>query len=177
MRGYAISGSWRRANEELKRDVEETVGNILWDGNGIVTGGALGVDQIATETVLNHPEANPAEQLRIYLPVELEKYLEHICLRAQESFKEKIKAVTMEQAASLDELLTFIKQRYPRCIRDDSEFTKVNQESYYARIDKIVRDSHELYAFQVNDSQGVQYSIDKAIKSRKLTHVKKYHIR
>ena len=51
MRWIAISGSWRTVNEEVKKDVESAVRTIIKNGDGIVTGGALGVDYVATQLI------------------------------------------------------------------------------------------------------------------------------
>ena len=53
MKWYAISGSWRIVNDKLKKDLENIVGKIISSGDGIVTGGALGVDYIATQMILD----------------------------------------------------------------------------------------------------------------------------
>lgn len=52
MKWIAISGSWRNANSQVEKDVRETVKQITVKGNGIVTGGALGVDYWALDEAL-----------------------------------------------------------------------------------------------------------------------------
>lgn len=64
MKWYAISGSWKKIDARVRRDVEAVVRIIIRDGNGIVTGGALGVDYIATQAVLKEGKTS---QLKIYL--------------------------------------------------------------------------------------------------------------
>ncbi|MGH7202881.1 MAG: hypothetical protein ACREHC_00370 [Candidatus Levyibacteriota bacterium] len=48
MKWVGISGSWRITNKPVETDVRKAVGTILASNNGIVTGGALGVDYFAT---------------------------------------------------------------------------------------------------------------------------------
>ena len=169
MKWYAISGSWRRGNDELNLNVKETVSRIISEGNGILTGGALGVDDVATTTVLHN--GSPSKQLRIYLPVSLERYTKHLWKRAEE------RVITNQQADSLTYRLSHLKEHFPECIIDNTSFKDVNPESYYARIDRIVGECDELHAFHVNDSEGVGYSIDKAKEMGKPVHVKKYYIK
>ena len=74
MKWYAISGSWRVADENLFNDVKNVVKEIVSKGDGIVSGGALGVDYIATQVVLD--SGVPKKQLKIYLPIKLEALLD-----------------------------------------------------------------------------------------------------
>lgn len=57
MKWYAISGTWKITTPQVQEDVERVVREIISKGDGIVTGGALGVDYVATQIVLN--EGNP----------------------------------------------------------------------------------------------------------------------
>jgi len=58
MKWVAISGSWRKTNEEVENDVRQAVREIIKRGDGIVTGGALNVDYFATDEALKvNPEA------------------------------------------------------------------------------------------------------------------------
>jgi len=171
MKWCGISGSWRKANEELKTDVERAVRRIVNSGDGIITGGALGVDHIATQTVLRNA-AHPEERLKVYLPVSFERYIIHLYRRTIENV---IKAA--EQADDLAFQLISIRKKYPRCIFDNWGFEEVNPESYYARNGRIVQDCDELYAFHVNQTKGVQDAIDKARGLGKPVHIKEYSIR
>lgn len=44
MKWIAIAGTWRNINEQVEKDVRQEVSALIQEGNGIVTGGALGVD-------------------------------------------------------------------------------------------------------------------------------------
>ena len=50
-RWVGISGSWRKTNDQVESDVRNAVREIFKKSFGIVTGGALGVDYIATDEV------------------------------------------------------------------------------------------------------------------------------
>lgn len=167
MRWYGISGSWRRTSEDVANDVRQTVENIVLSGDGIITGGALGVDYIATDAVLH--SGKPENQLRIYLPTRFDVFKDHFFRRAREG------VITLESAKMLINQLNSVKNASIDCIIE-GEFNKVNEISYYARNSKIIQNCDELYAFQVNDSKGVQDAIDKARKLGKPVHIRKYTI-
>ncbi len=168
MSWYAISGSWRTINDKVKRDVERTVEKIILAGDGIINGGALGVDYIATDVVLR--KGNPRTQLRLYLPIRLEDLCKHFFKRAEEG------VITKKQAARVTSQWEEVARICRDCIYDNLGFSKANIESYYARNTKIVEDCDGLYAFQVNDSKGTKDAIDKAKRLGKEVHVKKYYI-
>ena len=75
MRWIGISGSWRASSPELVYDVKSSIKKVMEAGNGIVSGGALGVDQVATEEALRHdPEA---KHMKIIIPSTLDVYAAH----------------------------------------------------------------------------------------------------
>lgn len=168
MKWFAISGTWRTNNKKIKQDVEETTKKILKEGNGIVTGGALGVDYFATQTVLKF--GKPKKQLKVCLPIKLEDMRKHYSRRAEEG------VITKWQAKTIATQLEKIAKASPNSILDKTNYSKANKESYFARNDMIVELSDELYAFQVNDSEGVQDAINKAKALGKPIHVKKYYL-
>lgn len=167
MKWYAISGSWRTTNEQVRHDVEEMVLEIIARGDGIVTGGALGVDFIATETAL---KKGAVEQIKIYLPIKLEDFCRHYQTRAREG------VISEEQSCMITEQLQTVCRLNRQSVLDSTDYTQANVESYYARNLSVVRDSDGLFAFQVNDSQGTQDAIDKARSLGKEVTVKKYSI-
>lgn len=169
MKWYAISGSWRTINKQVKEDVESIVKRIIREGDGIITGGALGVDFIATETVIQN--GNPKEQLKIFLPIKLEVFCKHYLKRADEG------VITKEQAERIIKQLNYVKKLAPASIIDETKWKEANVESYYGRNLFIIEACNELYAFQVNESQGTQDAIDKAKELGKRRHIKKYTIK
>ena len=168
MRFYAISGSWRAIDEAVEKDVKEAVENIIKRWDWIITWGALWVDYIATQSVLSL--WNPKKQLKIYLPISLEKFCEHYHKRAVEWI------ITQEQADMITLQLKKISEISSERINDETPYTEASVESYYARNTVIIKECDELYAFQVNDSQWTQDAINKAIELWKPVIVKKYSI-
>jgi hypothetical protein len=148
-----ISGSWRVTNSEIENNVRTEVKKIISDGNGIVTGGALNVDYQATDEVLI---SGKLDQLKIFLPVSLDLFVAHYQKRAIEG------VVTQQQAKDVIKQLTIIKKLNPNSIIENLSETIVDKDSYYRRNSEVVNASDELLAFQVNQSQGTQDTIDKA---------------
>ena len=52
MKWIGISGSWRKTNKEIEEKIRNIVCEIMQRGDGIVSGGALGVDYIALDEAL-----------------------------------------------------------------------------------------------------------------------------
>lgn len=93
MKWYGISGNWRYDLPEVKKDVEYEVSEIIKQGDGVVTGGALGVDYFATEVMLKlDPKLT---KLKIFLPTPLKIYLNHYQRQANKG------VITTQQAKML----------------------------------------------------------------------------
>lgn len=156
MKWIAISGGWRKTNNQLEQDVRRTVRDIINSGEGIVSGGALGVDYIVTDEILN---LNPsADKIRIYLPTKLEIYARHYRKRANEG------VITYKQAQDLIAQLEKVKQANKKSLIENTSNTVVNTETYYKRNSKVIESADELIAFHVNKSAGTQDAINKAKK-------------
>lgn len=153
MNRVAISGSWKIATPQVERDVRKCVKDIVDAGDGIVTGGALGVDSVATDEVLSRADFQPA-QLQVILPTTLPTYSAHYRKRAEEG------VISPQQAETLIHQLEEVSQRGTLV---ELGHAAVNQESYYARNTAVLEAANRLAAFQVNGSAGTQDTIDKAI--------------
>ena len=154
MKWIAISGSWRLTSSQVENDVRELVREIIGRGDGIVSGGALNVDWFAVDEAMKFDER--AEKTKVILPTSLEIYAAHYRMRAKEG------VITEDQAERLVQQLEKIKNQNSTSLLENSETLIVNVESYYARNAKVIEFADELHAFQVNQSQGVQDTIDKA---------------
>lgn len=167
MKWVAISGSWRRSNPEIENDVREAVAGVIKRGDGIVTGGALGVDFVATEEALKH---NPeADRIKIIIPTPFDIYAAHYRKRASEG------VITLEQAEALIGLLSAVKQRREQSLIE-MRHSVLNEESYYDRNTQVLEDADELLAFQVNRSLGTQDTVDKAHGLGLVVTLKQYTI-
>jgi predicted Rossmann fold nucleotide-binding protein DprA/Smf involved in DNA uptake len=168
MKWIGITGSWRKTGEEVEKDVRAAVKEIIERGDGIVTGGALNVDWYATDEAL---KLNPAAtQIKVCLPVTLERYAAHYRKRADEG------VITHEQAERLIEQLTKLKTGNSAALIEHPTNTVVDPTTYFERNTQVVELSDEILGFQVNDSGGVQDTVDKAHAQGKPVAVKKYVI-
>lgn len=150
MKWIAIAGAWRKTNSQIKEEIIKVVNEIISAQNGIVSGGALGVDYIATEEALRLNG-----QLKIIIPSTLDTYSKHYLNRADEG------VITKEQAEALITQLEEVKKRGFLIEGDDDV---LNKDTYYSRITKIIENADELVAFHVNESAGTQDTISKAEK-------------
>ena len=128
MKWIGISGSWRKTNNEIEEKLRAIVRETFEAGNGIVSGGALGVDYIATDEALKR---NPnADRIKIFLPTTLEKYSEHYRKHA------KLGTITNEQAEKLIAQLEKLKQANPGSLIENpnTDFTEeTKKKMYYER--------------------------------------------
>jgi hypothetical protein len=152
MRWVGISGGWRKTNKEIENKVRNDVRQIIQRGDGIVSGGALGVDYIALDEALkNDPKAR---RIKIFIPTTLEKYAEHYRKHA------RLKNITSEQAESLIKQLTLLKQINPKALIEnpDANFTEETKRvMYYERNSRTIDASDELRAFRIKtkESEGM----------------------
>jgi hypothetical protein len=167
MRWIAISGSWRITNRRVEKDVRRAVAEIFARGNGLVTGGALGVDFIATDEMLRH-DPN-ARRIHIIIPAPIKVFADHFRKRAAEG------VITSDQAECLIGQLTDVRHRNPEALTEMSHDV-LNERTYYDRNNEILKCADELLAFQVNGSLGVQDTIDKARRLGLDIEVKTYQI-
>lgn len=149
----AISGSWRTVSADVEHDVRAVVADVYARGGGIVTGGALGVDYIATDEALKHDPA--AARLKIILPTSLSDYASHYFKRAAEG------VISQKQAEDLTAQLGAVRAANPAALVE-MHYTVCTPKTYYARNTAVLDAADSLAAFQVNGSAGTQDTIDKA---------------
>jgi len=153
MKWIGISGS-RQTNKQVEEDVRREVDAVLKRGDGIVAGGAMGVDYFASDEVIK--QGLGKDKLKICLPATLDLYSKHYRKRAIEG------VVTNEEAEILISQLNNVKELIGKNLNENILNTEVNATTYYERNGKIVELSDELLAFQVNSSSGTQNTIDQA---------------
>lgn len=155
MKWIGISGSREaRLGTKAEIDVRKEVNAIISRGDGIVSGGALGIDYFATDEAL---KLNPsAEQIKIFLPVTLKLYAKHYRNRADEG------VITKDDAEMLIKQLETLKAANPNSIVENKRNTVVNKETYHERNTAVMNASDEILAFKVTNSTGTQDTIDKA---------------
>jgi len=157
MKWVAISGSWRKINKEVENDVRKTVREIISRGDGIVAGGALNVDYIATDEALKLDPA--AKRIKIFLPATLEIFIAHYRKRAKEG------VITEEQAEDLINQLSRIKEINLSSLIENKDSKVINEEVYHKRNTTIINAADELITFRVKEKVGgvgVKDTIEKA---------------
>lgn len=149
MKWFGIGGSWRKTNQEIEEKVRFVVREIMMRGDGIVSGGALGVDSIALdEALMIDPKA---QRIKIFLPATLEIYAAHYRKHAL------LGAITSGQAEDLISQLDGLKKVNSKALIENLaiNFTEeTKKKMYYERNSKIVEASDELVAFHVKTEQG-----------------------
>ncbi len=153
MKWVVISGSWRATNKKVENDVRAEVRDIIARGDGIITGGALGVDHIAADKAFKNDPT--AQQIKIILPTPLNVYTAHYLKRADEGVISKV------QAEQNNTLISRIHKANAGALVEMG-YTVCTEETYYARNQAEIDAGDEMVAFQVNGSAGTQDTIDKA---------------
>jgi hypothetical protein len=150
-------------NKEIERKVRKIVGQILERGDGIVCGGALGVDYIALDEVLKHDKK--ARRIKIFLPTTLKRYAQH--LRKHARWGNVKKSAVEKLVSKLKKLKALNKKAIIENKKADfREETK--KKYYYQRNTKIINSADELIAFRVitKESQGLG-TLDTIKKAKK----------
>jgi len=156
MKWVAISGSWKKVNKVIKEKVNQTVREIISRGDGILVGGALGVDFIATNEVLKL-DSN-AKKIKIFLPATIEIFSAHLRKRAKEG------VITEKQAEDLILQLNKIRDINHSAVIENKDNKVINERVYHQRNSKIIKAADELIAFWVNKTPGTKDTIEKAHK-------------
>ena len=159
MKWIAISGTWRKMNKELEKDIRDNVKEIINRGDGIVTGGALNVDFVAVDEALKLNAT--AKRIKIFLPATLEIFAAHYRKRAKEG------VITEEQTENLISQLSRIKEINFSSLIENKDNKVINEEAYHKRNTTIINAADELIAFRVKEKvggTGVKDTIEKARK-------------
>ncbi len=156
MKWILFTGTWRLTNDAVERDVRAAAREVIERGDGIVTGGATGVDYFAMDEAL---QIDPtASRLRVIIPA----YLDSYCHDYYTNWCTE--PVTVDSIRALEVLLRTIRAVNPETLIE-MPYDVITQEHYDLRHDEEVKISDEVYAFQVNESTGTQDTIDKAKQS------------
>jgi hypothetical protein len=131
----------------------DAVRRVLARGDGVLTGGATGVDFFAMHEALRIDPSG--KTLVVIIPAYLEDYIKDY----YEHWVQK--PVTVDDVDRLIEVLRRIKGTNPSAIRE-LPYTDITSEHYYLRNSEEVESADEVFAFQVNQSPGTQDTIDKA---------------
>lgn len=170
MKWIIFTGTWRLTNKEVEQDVRVAARQVFESGDGLLTGGATGVDYFAMDEFV---KLNPdCTRIRVFIPARLE----HFIFDYRKNWKHD--PITDADIDNLEYILKIIKERNPSALFEVKKDTgDITQAEYDLRHNEEVTFSDEVYAFQVNNSTGTQDTIDKAAKSGlPITLHKKYTI-
>ncbi len=154
MKWILFTGTWRLTSAEVENDVRTAVRDVLSEGDGIVTGGATGVDYFAMDEYMKIDSS--ASHLRVIIPANLESY----CFDYHTNWCKA--PVTKKSIDDLEALLRKIQAANPNALIE-MPYDVITQEHYNLRHDEEVKIADEVFAFQVNESTGTQDTIDKAL--------------
>lgn len=155
MKWIIFTGTWRLTNKEVEHDVRLAARQVFENGDGLLTGGATGVDYFAMDEFLKlNPECT---RIRIFIPARLEHFIADYRKNWQHP------PITSNDIDALELILKTIKSRNPSALletrKDEGDIT---QDLYDLRHNEEVTFSDEVYAFQVNNSTGTQDTINKS---------------
>lgn len=153
MKWILFTGTWRLTNAQVEEDVRGAAREVLARGDGIVTGGATGVDYFAMDEAMRLDPS--ASRLRVVIPASLGSYI------ADYYANWCLEPITKQHIVRLAELLGKIKEANSEALIE-MPYDAITQEHYDMRHDEEVARSNAVYAFQVNGSTGTQDTIDKA---------------
>ncbi len=156
MKWILFTGTWRLTNTNVEDDVHTAVQEVISRGDGIVTGGATGVDYFAMDEALKI--CPNISQLKVIIPATLDSYIYDYHTNWCHD------PITKETIDDLEKILKKIKEINPKHLIE-MPYDTITQDHYDMRHDEEVKISDEVYAFQVNNSTGTQDTIDKAMKS------------
>ncbi|MEK7538215.1 MAG: hypothetical protein AAB552_00030 [Patescibacteria group bacterium] len=155
MKWIIFTGTWRLTNKEVENDVRKAARRIFENGDGLVTGGATGVDYFAMDEFIKlNPECT---RIRIFIPARLHHFIA--------DYHKNWKHAPLNEADidSLEYLLKLIKERNPSAVFEvRKESGDITQAEYDLRHNEEVTFSDEVHAFQVNNSSGTGDTIRKA---------------
>lgn len=170
MKWIIFTGTWRLTNKEVENDVRLAARRVFENGDGLVTGGATGVDYFAMDEFLKlNPECT---RIRIFIPARLHHFID--------DYRKNWKHSPINDADidNLDYILKLIKERNPSSVFEvRKESGDITQDEYDLRHNEEVTFSDEVHAFQVNNSTGTSDTINKAMDAGlPITLHKKYII-
>ncbi|MFZ2253315.1 MAG: hypothetical protein WAW13_04070 [Minisyncoccia bacterium] len=155
MKWILFTGTWRLTNGEVEEDVRQSAREVIERGDGVVTGGATGVDYFVMDEVMKlYPDAS---RLTVIIPAYLESYLHDYHTNWCRE------PITTEMIDDLERLLFRIKKENSKALIE-MPYDIITQEHYDLRHEEEVSISDEVYAFQVNESTGTQDTIEKAMR-------------
>ncbi len=155
MKWILFTGTWRLTNNDVENDVRAFARDVFSRGDGLVTGGATGVDYFAMDEFLKLDP--PCSKMRIFIPAKLDHYINDY---RKNWMHAPISEIDID---NLEKVLRAIYVRNPAALLEVRKTEgDILQEEYDLRHNEEVTFSDEVYAFHVNQSTGTEDTIQKA---------------
>ena len=155
MKWILFTGTWRLTNTEIENDVRAKAREVFERGDGLLTGGATGVDYFAMDEFI---KLDPTcARIQIFIPAKLPHFIS--------DYRKNWKHAPINDADidNLERVLIFIQEKNPSGIFEAAKETgDITQDEYNLRHNEEVAHSDEVYAFRVNKSTGTGDTIQKA---------------
>jgi hypothetical protein len=153
MKWILFTGTWRVTNQEVERDVRSAAREVIARGDGVLSGGATGVDFFALDEAM---KLNlDFSQIKIIIPALLEDYIHDMYTNWC------IPPINKNDITLATDLLRAIKKVRPESLVEMPYHT-ITQEHYDLRNIEEVDVADEVYAFQVNESTGTEHTVNEA---------------
>ncbi len=153
MKWVAIQGSWTKINAEVTTAVRDAVREIIENGDGIISGGAPGVDMIALDQALL---SNPtADRIRIYIPSLLSIYISYYQSQANTGI------ISNTEVAALSKQLNILQKTNKYALIEGTA-PSLTTSAFLNSIDTIMSMADSLTAFHVNHSDATGHAIAQA---------------
>ena len=155
MKWILFTGTWRLTNAEIETDVRQTAREVFERGDGLVTGGATGVDYFAMDEFI---KLDPTcKRIKIFIPAKLPHFISDY----RNNWKHS--PINDSDIDNLERVLLHIQEKNPSAIFEaPKEYGDITQEEYNLRHNEEIAHSDEVYAFRVNKSTGTGDTIQKA---------------
>lgn len=153
MEWIGIAGARRIQYDQVEIDVRKNVTKIFQEGNGVISGGALGVDYIAADEALKHDLTG--RRIKIIIPSNLQTYQAYFNNRASQG------VIESGDVDMLMEQLKEIQSRNPASLIE-LKHTSVYRKTFHARNEEVIKASDELQAYQVRESTGTKNAVQTA---------------
>jgi hypothetical protein len=147
MKWHCFSGSWRETNPALQRLVAERVAAIMRAGDGIVSGGAAGVDYWTLHEALRHDAA--AERIKILIPGTPEQYFAHLLSTRTHGLY-----TLAEAAQTIVTQLRDLRRRNHYALIGDARERVIDHDAYWRRDSAEVAAADYLVAFPARTEFG-----------------------
>lgn len=165
MRWLAVVGSGPKFDRQIETDVRKTVTEAVEAGDGIVSGGGLGVDQIAIAAAI--AASGRRKRLKVILPTPLEVYTSYCRQQASEG------RVDPRQAEELVAQLERVRA-IGRAALIEMDYEAVSPDSIEAKNQAVVDLADHLLAFGVDQDPQTESTISRAEQRSIPTTVKRY---